>query len=347
MTSFVRRCLYGVGAATFLLLPHASQAASFVQDITYRLEQPFGGKASIGSFGEYVQLLYQYALGLVGIIAVVLIMFGGLRWITAAGNESVIGEAKEIVVSAVTGLVIALLSYTILVFINPRLVDLPLSVEIIGIQGADDIFKYPKCTEAAYNKKECISQDGEKIECGKIVCGEIGALSFAYADNRNCRGQVCGAGTGGCYSDAKEPTKAQSCSRAYCGEWIESCKKKAGSNDKQLYDCLCQYYSNQANKWLGIPPTGSYSTWTDINKTAFAQTCGETMDQAKWENELINNPTKYGYTLPASQVGKYSWNCGFSCKVNEYTTQVVAGAVGGGGTVSGGLPAIGCKSTRE
>src|SRR3989338_8645953 len=80
----------------------------------YTLEQPFGGTAAVANLGEYIQLVYQFALGVVGIFAVVLIMFGGLRWISAAGNESVIGEAKEIITSAVTGLAIALLSYIIL-----------------------------------------------------------------------------------------------------------------------------------------------------------------------------------------------------------------------------------------
>ncbi|MFA6475768.1 MAG: hypothetical protein WCV88_06305, partial [Patescibacteria group bacterium] len=91
-------------------------------------EQPFGGVASVKNIGEYIQLVYQFALGIVGIIAVTLIMFGGVRWIAAAGNESMISEAKETIISAVTGLVIALLSYTILAFINPQTLKTDVSV---------------------------------------------------------------------------------------------------------------------------------------------------------------------------------------------------------------------------
>ena len=105
-------------------------AADYVPgpESAYTLEQPFAGKASVKNIGEYIQLVYRFALGIVGIIAVVLIMFGGLRWMAAAGNESMITEAKEIVTSAVTGLVIALLSYVILAFINPQTLDLSVSV---------------------------------------------------------------------------------------------------------------------------------------------------------------------------------------------------------------------------
>ncbi|MBI4407397.1 MAG: hypothetical protein HY565_02750 [Candidatus Kerfeldbacteria bacterium] len=105
-------------------------AADYVPgpESAYSLEQPFAGEDSVKNIGEYIQLVYRFALGIVGIIAVVLIMFGGLRWMAAAGNESIITEAKEIVTSAVTGLVIALLSYVILAFINPQTLDLSVSV---------------------------------------------------------------------------------------------------------------------------------------------------------------------------------------------------------------------------
>ena len=89
-----------VVALVFIFLPFlvsaqtTNQAPTYVRDIDYTLEQPFGGQANISSLAEYVNVVYAFALGIVGIIAVVLIMFGGLRWIVAAGNESIITEAK-------------------------------------------------------------------------------------------------------------------------------------------------------------------------------------------------------------------------------------------------------------
>lgn len=99
----------------------------------YVLEQPFGGEIAVTSLGQYIQLVYEFSVGLVSIAAVVLIMIGGLRWIAAAGNESAITEAKEMITSAVLGLVIALLSYTLLLFINPQLTDLESSVAKIPL----------------------------------------------------------------------------------------------------------------------------------------------------------------------------------------------------------------------
>jgi D-alanyl-D-alanine dipeptidase len=99
----------------------------------YSLEQPIAGASSVATIGEYIQLVYQFAVGLASIIAVVLIMVGGLRWIAAAGNESAITQAKEMITSAVLGLIIAMLSYTILLFLNPTLLDIETKIAKIPL----------------------------------------------------------------------------------------------------------------------------------------------------------------------------------------------------------------------
>jgi hypothetical protein len=63
-------------------------------------------------------------VSIAGILAVVVIMYGGLRWATSAGNEQTISTAKETIISAIVGLLLVLGSYVILNFINPELVNL-------------------------------------------------------------------------------------------------------------------------------------------------------------------------------------------------------------------------------
>lgn len=53
-----------------------------------------------------------------------MIMVGGFQWMLSAGNQSRIGNAKSTIASATGGLVLALLSYTILNTINPRITSL-------------------------------------------------------------------------------------------------------------------------------------------------------------------------------------------------------------------------------
>jgi len=56
-------------------------------------------------------------LGFLGIIAVVLILYGGFLWMTAAGNDDKVGQAKQLMTAGVIGLVIILAAFGIARFV--------------------------------------------------------------------------------------------------------------------------------------------------------------------------------------------------------------------------------------
>lgn len=74
-----------------------------------------------GPIAEYIKVVYQYATGIVGIIAAVVLMWGGVLWLTSAGNSSRVGEAQAWIGAALTGLALVFGSYLILYQINPNL----------------------------------------------------------------------------------------------------------------------------------------------------------------------------------------------------------------------------------
>lgn len=57
------------------------------------------------------------ALGLLGIIFLVLVVYGGFLWMTASGNEQQIEKAKKLLISAVIGLAIVSAGYAIASFV--------------------------------------------------------------------------------------------------------------------------------------------------------------------------------------------------------------------------------------
>jgi TRAP-type C4-dicarboxylate transport system permease small subunit len=65
--------------------------------------------------------IIQVALGLIGIIVVVLIIWAGFRWMTAAGREEEITAAKKTITAAVIGLLIILMAYSITSFVLTEL----------------------------------------------------------------------------------------------------------------------------------------------------------------------------------------------------------------------------------
>lgn len=61
------------------------------------------------------------ALGFVGTIFFVLIIYAGLTWMMSAGNEETVTRAKKILTAAIIGLVIVLSAYAITTFIGTNL----------------------------------------------------------------------------------------------------------------------------------------------------------------------------------------------------------------------------------
>jgi pyridoxal biosynthesis lyase PdxS len=63
--------------------------------------------------GSVIKIL----LGFLGIIAVVIILYGGFKWMTAAGNEDAVSQAKKMIGSGVIGLIVILAAFAIAQFV--------------------------------------------------------------------------------------------------------------------------------------------------------------------------------------------------------------------------------------
>ncbi len=61
--------------------------------------------------------IINFALSLLGIVAIIIILYAGFTWMTAGGNDEKVGSAKKILGAAVMGLIIILASYSIMSFV--------------------------------------------------------------------------------------------------------------------------------------------------------------------------------------------------------------------------------------
>ena len=61
--------------------------------------------------------IIQLFLGLLGLIALVIILIAGFKWMTSGGNEEKISEARKMLIAGIVGLIIILASYVITSFI--------------------------------------------------------------------------------------------------------------------------------------------------------------------------------------------------------------------------------------
>lgn len=61
--------------------------------------------------------IIKIALGLLGTVAVVIILYGGFVWMTASGNEEKVSQAKKILLNGTIGLAIIILAFSIASFV--------------------------------------------------------------------------------------------------------------------------------------------------------------------------------------------------------------------------------------
>lgn len=102
----------------------------------------------------YIIGLYNFLLSIVGIVAVMMLIFGGMRYITAMGSSTAISSAKDIVTNALLGLLLALISWVIVSTINPDVLYIqnPTSKLPPSMAGARDV----ACTKS---NSPCVCND--------------------------------------------------------------------------------------------------------------------------------------------------------------------------------------------
>jgi hypothetical protein len=204
-------------AASLLFLIGTPNIAQASKPIEMNLQVPIPGlnshivfEPNTGKIAEYIKAIYNYAIGIVGILAAVVMMIGGLMWITAGGNTSNIGEAKAMITASLTGLVLVLTSYLLLSMVNPALVNLQSSVigQVGPVERAAGTCKWKVAACAAGETDLILPYPKGRIDQGAKDCGpdpKIYDSDGNYEEASHC---CCMAVTGGQFT----------CSDGKCGQ---------------------------------------------------------------------------------------------------------------------------------
>ena len=80
---------------------------------------PIGTSSGLGTtdLKTSIAKLINVALGFLGILAVLIILYGGFLWMTATGDPKKVDKAKSVIIQGVIGLVIILSSWAIATFV--------------------------------------------------------------------------------------------------------------------------------------------------------------------------------------------------------------------------------------
>ena len=99
----------------------------------YTLIAPLPNTNTAPDFTTYLQALFPFLLSIAAGLAFVMIVIGGIFYITSAGNPAAISSAKDRIKAALIGLLIAVSSYLIINAINPNLLNLDFSGSLTPI----------------------------------------------------------------------------------------------------------------------------------------------------------------------------------------------------------------------
>lgn len=153
---------------------------------TYQPLVPIPGLPAEGvTISSYLVGLYNFLLSIVGIVAVMMLILGGMRYISSAGNASATQDAKDMIQSAVLGLFLALFSWVIISTINP---DLLYIRQPGGVGGTNSLSSCLSDFTADENggSGNCI--------CGPFSLGADGAItgsSSSQASSADACSQQC------------------------------------------------------------------------------------------------------------------------------------------------------------
>jgi hypothetical protein len=114
----------GVDTPEAVEMPGASNQPSLKNAFDTSANSPLNSAAVQGAgyntsatFNTIISTVITTALGLMGIIFLVLAIYGGYTWMMAAGNDEMVAKAKKTITNAIIGLIIVLAAYIIVRFV--------------------------------------------------------------------------------------------------------------------------------------------------------------------------------------------------------------------------------------
>ncbi|PIY97225.1 MAG: hypothetical protein COY66_00555 [Candidatus Kerfeldbacteria bacterium CG_4_10_14_0_8_um_filter_42_10] len=113
--------ILGILVGMFLVYLATNSVGFFVPQKASAVSFDYGLGSSLGlgtaDLLDTVISVLQWILGLLGLVAVIIVLYGGFVWMTAGGNQEKIKKAKKILMNALIGLAIILLSWAIVYFV--------------------------------------------------------------------------------------------------------------------------------------------------------------------------------------------------------------------------------------
>ncbi len=197
--------------------------------------------------GEYLKAIFNYSIIAIAILAVVVMMIGGLLWLSSGGNSSTISTGKELVKNGILGTIFAICSYLLLFIINPDLtIFQPVQVGYVSQQQLEGFSESINGSESESNDGPQGCPDPSTIIA--ITTQNTGADSITASEKKWLPGSV---------TQFKNVVKIAK-EKYGIGIKIASALRSV-EHQTQLFNNAVKKYGSEsaARKWVAKPSCGS------------------------------------------------------------------------------------------
>lgn len=155
----------------------------YAEDVPYELNIHIGDVTKVQNIQTYINVIYTWLLPAASLVAVVMMMIGGLQYVFSRGKSKYVEAAKTRITNAITGVVILMSIFVILNLIDPRLTSFEsLNIPIIKeVAMLDPDASCERLRDYGY-RVELVSGDGE-------LCGSKGKIT----DNTSLKDNALGS----------------------------------------------------------------------------------------------------------------------------------------------------------
>ena len=112
-------------AGSFTLVPVASAACSTPQECAKQGVESAKTGGENTNEKDVIQSIVNLLLYITGAVAVIMIVIGGIKYVTSGGDSSQTKSAKDTILYAVVGLIIAIIAYAVVNFVIGAFVAKP------------------------------------------------------------------------------------------------------------------------------------------------------------------------------------------------------------------------------
>lgn len=120
-----------------IILPAVSYFAAMVAPTAASAQQLVPNEIKgIDNIVAVVRAIIQFILVVAFVLAFIMLLIGGIRWITAGGDEKAVGSARNMITAALIGLVVVLVAYALIklveTFFGVNIISQGVTIPVVG-----------------------------------------------------------------------------------------------------------------------------------------------------------------------------------------------------------------------